>query len=303
MKAVRINATGNTSVLNYGDYEKPEVGDNDVLVKVMATSVSGWDIKYRRGDLFGQEAYNIPGRSSFPLPQQLGREATGIVVHTGKNITNFKINDRVLGLVHPENQFSINSIINKGNLSTEIDYPGRQIGSYAQYVARPEHYWMKLPENVSFDQVAAGAWSYPTSHRIIFDRCKVSLGDTVLITVVSGGIGNALLSWSHLAGARVIGTTTNQNKIEQLKQLGVDEVIVTSDINTANEQLKNFTNGLGVNHAIELTGDLQLKHYCLNNLACGSTFCPLGESVNDDSISLKIKQHLVALELTVVGIT
>ena len=234
MKAVRIHSTGDYTALKYDDYLVPDVGSNDVLVKVMTTSVSGWDVKYRRGDLFGSNGHSLPGRSKFPLPQQLGREAAGLVVGLGENVKHFKLNDRVIGLVHPENPFSMNSINGLGNLSEDIDYPGHvMLGGYAQYVSRPENYWMKIPGNVSYDQAAAGSWSYPTSHRIIVDRCKVQIGDLVLITGISGGIGNALLAWAKLSGAVVIGTTSDSNKIEDIKSLGVDYVVTTDDIQRA----------------------------------------------------------------------
>jgi NADPH:quinone reductase-like Zn-dependent oxidoreductase len=303
MKAVRIEAAGDYSTLNYGDYPMPEMGDEDILVKVMATSVSGWDIKYRRGDLFGKTGHSLPGRPAFPLPQQLGREAAGVVIAVGSLVKHFCINDRVMGLVHPENKFCDNTLRGLGNLSTDIAYPGHvMFGGYAQYVSRPESYWLKIPDNVSFDQAAAGSWSYPTSHRIIVDRCRVKMGDTVLITGISGSIGNALLQWAHLSGAIVIGTTTNESKVDDIKKLGVDHIIVTADIDQANKQIKKITNNFGVDHVIELTGSAELKSLCLDSLACGGTICPLGESTQDDSFSVKVKKHLVGLELTVVGI-
>ena len=163
MKAVRINKTGGIEVLEYGDYPMPVMKDNDVLVKVMTTAVSAWDIKYRRGDIFGKTKHSLPGRKSFPLPQQLGREAAGIVIAVGETVTAFNVGDRVMGLVHPENQMSKNALMGLGNLSTGIDYPGHvMLGGYAQYVSRPENYWLKMPDNLSFDVVAAGAWSYLT---------------------------------------------------------------------------------------------------------------------------------------------
>lgn len=189
MKAVRIYEHGNLDVLNYRDYPKPKVGEFDVLIKVMATSVSGWDIKYRKGawTQLKEGKYTIPGRKAFPIPQQLGRECTGEVVEIGKRVSSFSVGDRVMGLVHPENPYCDNAIRGLGNLSTDIDYPGHTMfGGNAQYVARPEHHFLKLPDNVSFESAAAGSWAYPTSHRIIVDRLKVELGDFVFISGTSG---------------------------------------------------------------------------------------------------------------------
>ena len=118
------------------------------------------------------------GRKKFPIPQQLGRECSGVVEAVGKYVTNFKVGDRVHGLVHPENSMCENAIRGLGNLSTNIDYPAHvMFGAYAQYVVRPENYWMHLPDNVNFDDAAAGGWAYPTSLRIIKDRCNVQVGD------------------------------------------------------------------------------------------------------------------------------
>ena len=81
----------------------------------------------------------------------------------------------------------------------------------------------------------------------------------------------------------ILSSQLYQTGVDSIKRLGADHVIVTADLKVAHEQLQNLTNGLGVNHAIELTGESDLKIICLNNLACGSTFCPLGESTEDDS--------------------
>ena len=119
----------------------------------MRISVSGWDIKYRNGSILKKfaEGKGLPGRKPFPLPQQLGREAVGLVVQVGKNVTQFQSGDRVLGLVHPEKSGDINAIHGFGNLSVGLDYPGHAMkGGNAQYVSRPEHYWMPIPDNVPY---------------------------------------------------------------------------------------------------------------------------------------------------------
>jgi NADPH:quinone reductase-like Zn-dependent oxidoreductase len=119
MKAARIAETGSPEVIEYGDYPMPECEAGDVLVKVMATSVSGWDLKYRSGKLAKSAVgKGLPGRSLFPMPQQLGREASGVVVAVGDNTTRFKEGDRVLGLVHPENPDCDIAIRGRGNLSS-----------------------------------------------------------------------------------------------------------------------------------------------------------------------------------------
>ena len=78
MKAVRIFEYGDASVLQYVDAPLPEMGEDDVLIKIEATSVNGFDLKYRLGKVKAP-----PGRDPFPMPFQLGRDAAGEVAAIG----------------------------------------------------------------------------------------------------------------------------------------------------------------------------------------------------------------------------
>src|ERR1700733_3895140 len=112
--SVRLFEYGGPEKLIYGEYDLPPLRERDVLVKNMAGSVSRWDVKYRAGDL---ARYQLPGRAAFPLPQQLGREAAGEVVATGRAVTRFKAGDCVIGVTHPEDLNSIETARGLGNLS------------------------------------------------------------------------------------------------------------------------------------------------------------------------------------------
>jgi NADPH:quinone reductase-like Zn-dependent oxidoreductase len=132
--AVRLFDYGGPEKLIYAEYDLPPLGARDVLVKNFAGSVSRWDVKYRAGDL---ARYQIPGRAAFPLPQQLGREAAGEVVAVGSAVSRFKPGDRVIGVTHPEDPNSIETVRGLGNLSRNLAIPGHQaFGSYAQYLVR-----------------------------------------------------------------------------------------------------------------------------------------------------------------------
>jgi NADPH:quinone reductase-like Zn-dependent oxidoreductase len=103
VKAVRIFDCGDSGVLKYGDYPLPEVGPSDLLVRVLATSVSRWDVMYRAGT-WRKTHQEYPGRRMFALPMQLGRDAVGVVEAVGQNLRQFKVGDSVVGLPHPENR-------------------------------------------------------------------------------------------------------------------------------------------------------------------------------------------------------
>src|SRR5437763_892983 len=130
MKAVRLYEFGGPEKLVYGEHPMPELGHGDVLVKVLATSVSRWDVKYRTGEVhefYGRGTGHhggIHGRRVFPMPMQLGRDAAGEVAAVGASVTTFKPGDRVLGSTNPENPLSLASMRGLGNLSGGVDLPG-----------------------------------------------------------------------------------------------------------------------------------------------------------------------------------
>jgi len=303
MKAARIEETGAPEVISYRDYPMPDLGPGDILVKVLATSVSGWDLKYRSGKLAKSAVgKGLPGRSMFPMPQQLGREASGVVVAVGDNSTRFKEGERVLGLVHPENPDCDMAIRGRGNLSTGVNYPGHSgLGGNAQFVSRPENYWVPLPDNVGFEAAAAGSWSFPTSRRIIVDRCNVQTGDVVMITGTSGGMGNASLQWAKLAGARVIAATRSEAKVPILEAMGADLVVISDELEFSIDRIMTFTQGKGVNHYIEYTGAPELTALPKKILALGGTVCLAAGDVIDERIPFCV-MDFTRLEMQLVGI-
>src|SRR5580692_12522180 len=230
-KAVRLFEYGGPEKLVFGDYPLPPLGDRDVLVKNHAGSVSRWDVKYRAGDL---TRYQLPGRAPFPLPQQLGREAAGEVVAAGAAVAKFAPGDRVIGVTHPEDPDGVETARGLGNLSRNLAIPGHQaFGSYAQYLVRDERMWLPLPDGIDYEQAGVALWPFSSSHRVVHDRLRVRVGDTVLITGASGGMGQATMQLCKLAGARVVATTRNAAKASVLRELGADATVVTADAERA----------------------------------------------------------------------
>ncbi|MDH7797211.1 MULTISPECIES: zinc-binding alcohol dehydrogenase family protein [unclassified Beijerinckia] len=266
MKAVRIFDHGGVDKLVYGDFPMPEIGPRDVRVQVTATGVSLWDIKYRRGEL-----PVLPGRPAFPMPMQLGRDAAGRVEAVGRDVTAFAVGDRVVGLVHPANPASALTVRGFGNLSTEIEYPGHTLfGGNAQFVARPESYWMKLPSGASESAAAAALWSYSTAHRILADRLGAHLGDSVLLIGASGGMGSATLDLAELMGLRVIAVTRSAQKKAFLEARGAAAVVVLSGKDDA-AAVRAYADQLGVDGAIDYSGDPTMLKLAIDVLRPGGT--------------------------------
>lgn len=122
-KAVRIFEHGSADVLRYEDYLLQRPGPRDVAVRVAAASVSSLDVRYRIGL---PPSLQYTGRRTFPLPQQLGREAAVLVVAVGPDVRRFAPGDRVVAAVHPGSPHSVEAARGLGNLSTGVDLPGHQ---------------------------------------------------------------------------------------------------------------------------------------------------------------------------------
>ncbi|PXX71526.1 putative oxidoreductase [Nocardia tenerifensis] len=299
-KAVRVFEHGGPEKLIYDDYPLEPLGPHSVLVAVHSASVSGWDLKYRSGQLSG---VTLPGRRPLPMPQQLGREASGTVVAVGSAVTRFAPGENVVAVVHPENPYSPQTYRGLGNLSIGIDVPGHAgLGSYAQYLVRDERMWLPLPEHVDLEQAAVVLWPYATAHRLVRDRLRVRLGDTVLVCGASGGMGEATVHLARLAGARVAVTTRHADKTELLEQLGAELVVVTADHQAARERLREWTAGEGVDHVVDYTGDPDLFRLGVDSLRLGGKICPAaGNQRGGGSIPLTMNDF-TRLEMTVVGI-
>jgi NADPH:quinone reductase-like Zn-dependent oxidoreductase len=250
MKAVRLLAHGGPEALTYGDFPKP--GPRDVLVRVLATTVSRWDVKYRIG-----------GGSLFKLPMQPGRDAAGMVEAVGDAVTAFKPGDRVVGLVHPVSP------------AGESIYPGHTtFGGNAQFVARPDSHWLPLPAQIEPAEAAAAMWSYATSHRILLDRLQSRLGDTIFIVGGSGGMGSAILDLARAMGVRVAAVTRSARKVDFLRKLGASAVIVLPSDDAA-AAIRELAAPRGCDGAVDCSGDSAMMRLCVDVLRRGGTFVPV----------------------------
>ena len=295
MKAVRINRHGSSEVLEYGDYPLPDVGPRDVLVRVDMTSVSGWDIKYRVGGL-----PQLPGRKSFPLPMQPGRDAVGVVERVGEEVMRFKAGDRVIGLVHPANPASPFTIRGLSNLSSDIDYPGHTMfGGYAQYVARPETFWLPLPEHVDAVEAAAFLWSYATSHRILRSRLEARLGDTILVIGASGGMGTATLDLARAMGVRTVAVTRSATKSTFLREHGASEVVMLAD--DAIAQIRSHGGPFGLDGAVDFSDQQAMLALAVAVLRPGGSLVVTGGEQTPGPMPITVVDML-RLELNLRGV-
>jgi NADPH:quinone reductase-like Zn-dependent oxidoreductase len=193
MKAVRIHAFGDPGVLTYEDAPRPRAGEDEVLIRIFATSVNPFDCVARAGYLTAYYPY------TFPLI--LGLDVSGVVEEVGTAVTDFAPGDEVYARANP----AIN-------------------GAYAEYIAVAAAEVAAKPSNLDHYQAAALPHVGLTAWRALVEAARLSAGQTILIHGAAGGVGHVAVQLAKLHGATVLGTASEAN-LKFLRELGVDEAI------------------------------------------------------------------------------
>ena len=197
MKAVRIHEYGGTDVLRIEDVADPTPGAGEVVLRVKAAALNHLDVDLREGV------------SRFPvqLPHTMGIEIVGEVVELGAGAEGCKAGDRVAPF-----------LLGGGDKFLGVTAPG----GYAEYVVAKASALMRIPDSLSDVEAAATQVAFGTAFHMLFNRAKLRIGETAMINSVGSGIGSAAVQLAKLAGARVIGNASTDEKLARAKELGLD---------------------------------------------------------------------------------
>lgn len=193
MKAVRIHAYGGQEVLTLEEAPMPQLGNTDVLVRVVASSVNPVDWKVRAGYTKAVLPY------SFPVI--LGWDVSGIVDAVGKDVTQFNIGD---------------AVYSRPNILRD--------GTYAEFIAIDENELAFKPTTISHACAASLPLAGITAWDVLVKTADIKAGDRVLIHAGSGGVGSLAVQLAKAYGAYVVATTSTKN-IPLVHSLGADQVI------------------------------------------------------------------------------
>lgn len=242
MHAIVLSKLGGPEELEYREVADPEPSPGEVLVRVKAEGVCGRDLIDRRGGFRG-----------LPLPVILGHEFAGEVVRAAPE-TGLAAGDRVANLLRlgcgrcRACARGEAVICEKGWQS----YGQTRNGGYAELVTATPATLVKVPAGVSDVDAASAACTFGTALRALRTVGRVTLGDELLITGASGGVGVAAIQIAKTLGARVIAATSSDAKSQALVDAGADQVVVDAQ-GTLHEKVRAIAPA-GVDAVLELTG-------------------------------------------------
>jgi L-iditol 2-dehydrogenase len=232
--------------LELTDFPRPEVGDDEVLVRVRACGICGSDVH----GYDGSSGRRVP-------PLVMGHEASGVVAQAGKNVRGFREGERVTfdSTVYCGKCFfcrrgQINLCEDRNVLGVSTgEY--RRHGAFAEYVAVPAHIVYKLPDNFPFEEAALIESVSIAFHAA--NRTPIRLGDTAVV-VGTGMIGLLVVQTLRLAGCgRIIAVDIDDYKLERACELGADEGLNSRNVDVAAEVAAR-TEGRGADLAMEVVG-------------------------------------------------
>lgn len=204
MRAMLTVAHGGRENLQLrADFADPRPADNEVLIRVAATSVNFHDIFTRRG---------MPG-VRITLPVIAGSDIAGTVIETGQGVDRSWVGKRVL----------VDPVLRDGD---RFGMLGETLhGGRAERVAVRQSMLLEIPERVSVEQAAALPLAYGTAYRMLLVRGGVRAGERVLVLGASGGVGVACVQLAKMVGAEVIACSSSASKLASLTNIGADHVV------------------------------------------------------------------------------
>jgi NADPH2:quinone reductase len=248
MKAAVYYETGTPEVFRYEDVQDPLPGPTEMLVAVEAISIEGGDTLNRLGG-----AMNA-------TPHIVGYQCAGTVSAVGEAVTAFAVGDRVV--------------------TVGLD------GSHASLRVAGEPFAWKIPDGVGTDEAACVPVPFGTADDCLFEFGRLVEGETALIHAGAGGVGIAAIQMAKRAGARVLSTASSDDKLERLKELGLDEGInyVRDDFVA---EARRLTEGRGVDVIVDSIGGATLQG-SINALAYRGRCVSVGDAGRSPSEHLDI---------------
>ncbi len=274
--------------LTMADVPMPQVGHNDLLIKITKTAICGTDVHIWNWDEWSQR--------TIPVPMHVGHEYVGVVAGMGSEVSGFTIGDRVSGEGHITCGYCRNCRAGRRHLCRNTEGVGvNRPGAFAEYLVIPAFNAFKLSDDISDDLAAIfDPFGNAVHTALSFDM----VGEDVLITG-AGPIGIMAVAITCFVGARhVVITDVNEYRLDLARKMGA-----TRAVNVAKQDLKevmhelNMTEGFDV--GLEMSGNPQAFEQMLQTMNNGGSAALLGIMPNGTGINW---DHVIFKGLTLKGI-
>ncbi|WP_164843951.1 quinone oxidoreductase family protein [Croceicoccus ponticola] len=241
MRAAVLHKAGGPDVFRIEDVPVPVAGRDDVLLKVEACGVSYRDVVERNGTY----------RRDVSFPCIIGLEIAGTVVETGADVEGLAVGDRVC-----TKAFSSCGRCRLCRNGRETTCARRKpiSGGYAEYVAVPQDSVVRIPQELGADIACSLGPAAGVALNAVRDVAKVRIGETVLITGATGGVGVPSMQIAKASGARVIAITRSLQKAKTLRDLGASDVVIAETGENFAPRVRELTKGQGVDVVIDNVG-------------------------------------------------
>src|SRR5262245_14481794 len=220
MKAAVYYENGPPSVFRYEDVPDPPLRAGSVRIDVRAIAVEGGDVLNRAGGALTS------------TPHVVGYNCAGVVRDVAPDVTDRKPGDRVTALM--------------------------MNGSHAAMVAVPTSFTWLVPSGCSLEHAACVPVSWGTAHDCLFEFGRLQAGETVLVQAGTSGVGVACVQLAKRAGARVLATSSSDDKLARLRAYGMD-VGINYRTGSFVEAVRQATNGRGADLVVDSVGGKTLE--------------------------------------------
>lgn len=273
--------------LKFEDIPVPEVGPNQILVKVAACGVCHTDLHYIE--------HGVPTFKKPPIV--LGHEASGTVERIGSEVRSLSEGQQVL----------IPAVLTCGqceacrrgreNICSAMTMMGNHFdGAYAEFVAVPAKDVVPLPDTVALEDASIIADAISTPYHAVKNRARVRPGDTVVI-FGCGGVGINAVQLASAAGGYVIAVDINDRKLEWAKSFGAADTINAAKVDRIDKEVKKRTGG-GADIAMEVIGNPKTIEQAFECVRVGGRLCVVGYT--NEAISI-VAGKIMFKELEIVG--
>ncbi|MBA2474490.1 MAG: zinc-binding dehydrogenase [Actinobacteria bacterium] len=230
MKAIRIHEDGGPEVLRYEDAPDPVPAPGEVLIELRAAALNHLDLWVRKG---------LP---SVPKPRILGADGAGLVAGLGEGVSGLELGQRVV----------INPGLEHGDTIRVVGEHTE--GTHAELAVIPAGNVHPLDESLSFEEAAAFPLVFETAYRMLVTKARLEAGEWVLVWGIGSGVATASLAIAKALGARVIVTSSSEEKLALARDLGADGTVIHGRPETAAE-IKELSGGAGVDVVVEHVGE------------------------------------------------